>query len=173
MKYSLLCCRIIKTFIHAFVLVWSPTCSVLLVSPTFYLIVLLQDRVTDEDKRPFRVIITSFARCIQWMLQQNMRIFTSNQQFIGKQLGPMRGFLWHYNVTVFSQQIVLFSSTKQTAPVLLPMSYFSMPVSSFTLTLSPACVWNRAEPNFPFPALSRISDQDQYISDKPFHSWKV
>ncbi len=71
---------------------------------------------------------------------------------------------------VLSQQIVLFSTTKQTAPVLLSVSYFSMPVSSFTLTLSPACVWNRAEPNFPFLALSRISDRDQCVSDKPSRS---
>ncbi len=71
------------------------------------------------------------------------------------------------SLAVLSQQIVLFSASKQTAPVLLLMSYFSMPVSSFTLTLSPACVWNGAEPNFPFQALSRIIEQDQYISDKP------
>lgn len=81
--------------------------------------------------------------------------------------------LQHHSIVsraALSQQIVLFSSIKQTAPVPLAMSYFSMPVSSFTLTLSAACVWNRAEPNFPFPALSRISDQDQDISDKPSHN---
>lgn len=74
---------------------------------------------------------------------------------------------------VLSQQIVLFSSTKQTAPVLLPVSYFSMLVSSFTLSLSPAVVWCRAEPNFPLLAQSRISDQDRFISVKPFHSVRI
>lgn len=59
-----------------------------------------------------------------------------------------------------SQHISLFSPAKQMAPV-LSTSYFSMPVSCFTLTLSPACVWMRAEPNFPFSAPSGISDQDQ------------
>lgn len=52
----------------------------------------------------------------------------------------------------------VFSSAKQAASLLLPMSFFSMPVSGVTLTLSPAVVWGRAEPNFPFPALSRISE---------------
>lgn len=51
---SILCCRIIKTFIHAFVLAWSPTCSVLLVPPTFHLIALLKGRVKDEDRRQWK-----------------------------------------------------------------------------------------------------------------------
>lgn len=54
----------------------------------------------------------------------------------------------------------------------LAVSYFSMSVSSFTLTLPPACVWNRAEPNVQFPA-RRFTDQDQNISEKPLHSHTV
>lgn len=95
----------------------------------------------------FRLWIIFFDKCTQWLQQQNQKnIFVTRIEslFIATYWKAARIkesiLVTLERHSTASQRTVLFSSIKQPAPVLCPTSYFSMPVSNFTPTLSRACL---------------------------------